>query len=247
MFNQAETIQPKIGTVPVEPMNVLILDNSEVDRKRLLRLCREAGLSMNATEAGTINEMQAALKETPFDIVFVDYLLTGADGLDAVELLMNTGDQSAVCIMIAGEARIDIAVEAMRRGCSDYLTKSTLSVESLQKSVATALERRMVSLALREERKKRQRLEQAVRRYADSASSEMRTILAGALRRVRKLRSLPLPSEHAIYLGDLEHSIDRLWDALPRLDSQADTALAPPEEETKAIMHHPSSAAREIH
>lgn len=247
MFNQAETVQNQLEPVPAEPMNVLILDDNEVDRKRLLRLCGEAGLNINPTEAATMEEMCAALNDTRFDIVFVDHMLMGEDGLAAVEILMDAQEQSAISIMIAGEGRIDIAVEAMRRGCSDYLTKSGLSVDALQKSVATALERRIVTLALNEEREKRQRLEQAVRRYATSASSEMRTILAGALRRVRKLRSLPLPSEHAIYLGDLEHSIDRLWDALPQIEKQAEIALAPPEGEAKAITHQPDQAPRGLH
>ena len=235
-----------MDTVPAEPMNILILDDSEVDRNRLLRLCRDAGLNIEATEAGSLADMRAALKETPFDIVFIDYLLMGEDGLEAVEVLMDATNQSAVSIMIAGEGRIDIAVEAMRRGCSDYLTKSSLSVEALQKSVATALERRMMNLALSDEREKRAKLEQAVRRYANSASGEMRSILAGALRRVRKLRSLSLSGEHAVYLGDLEHSIDRLWDALPQFGKQTATALFPLGDETKAITHNPSSEPPEV-
>jgi len=216
MLNPAEEIVTQSAQDNLRQMHILVLDDSEVDRKRLLRLCDEAGLNSVATEAATIAEMQAALKTVKFDLIFIDYLLVDEDGLDALDAVVTDPEQTATTIMIAGEGRVDIAVEAMRRGCSDYLTKSGLSVDSLQKSVATALERRMMGLALEEEREKRRRVEQSIRRYASECSVEMRTILAGTLRRVRKLRAHTKTQEHSSALGELERSIDRLWDALPQ-------------------------------
>ena len=206
-------------------MHVLVLDDSEVDRKRLLRLCEEAGLKASYKEASCIDEMRDALSEQAFDLVFIDYLLVGEDGIEALEHLLQDPSQSAISIMIAGDERIDIAVDAMRRGCADYLTKSSLSVDSLQKSVATALERRMKSMALEEEREKRRSLEKAVLRYASECSIEMRTILAGTLRRVRKLRTHARSAEFNEALGDLERSIDQLWDALPSFTGKHDLTL----------------------
>ncbi len=228
MLNQAKEIETEIAEMPGRQMSVLVLDDSEVDRKRVLRMCKDAGLNFIATEAETLDGMRAALDGQQFDLVLIDYLLVGEDGLDAVEMLASDPDQTAVSIMIAGEGRLDVAVEAMRRGCSDYLLKSEMSVAALQKSVATALERRIISFALKEERERRQKLEHAIRHYANSCSAEMRTILAGTLRRVRKLRSQKVTEDHAIQLGDLEASIDRLWDALPDFGAQATDALSEP-------------------
>jgi len=221
MLNPAREIEPSVSQGAMRQMHILILDDSEVDRKRLIRMCDTAGLNCIATEATNIGEMRQAMDAQSFDLVFIDYLLVDEDGLDAVDVLNDHPEQSATSIMIAGEGRIDIAVEAMRRGCSDYLTKSILSVETLQKAVATALERKMMSLTLEEERGKRQRLEQAVRHYANECSVEMRTILAGTLRRVRKLRTHAKSGDHAEAISDLEQSIDRLWDALPQFNETA--------------------------
>lgn len=222
MLNQAQDVPPKLYSEPPRRMNILILDDNEVDRKRLLRLCGDAGLDFSATEAASVREFQNALETASFDLVFIDYLLAGEDGLDAVNVLIRDTTQSAVSIMIAGEGRLDIAVEAMRRGCSDYLTKSGLSVEMLQKSVATALERRIMNLSLHNERDRRLKLELAVRHYANSCSMEMRTILAATLRRVRKLRSHKVSGDYAQQLGELEKGIDQLWDALPSLGDTTD-------------------------
>jgi DNA-binding NtrC family response regulator len=133
-------------------MQILVIDDSEIDRQRLIRLCRSAGLRFDATEVTTLAEMREALADTNFDIVFIDYLLAGEDGLQAVELLSGFPGQTGSSIMIAGEGRLDVAVEAMRRGCADYITKSGLTVEAIQKSIATSMERRMLSLSLHEER-----------------------------------------------------------------------------------------------
>lgn len=232
MLNQAQEIELDTAVGPKRQMSVLVIDDSEVDRKRVIRLCDEAGLNVIATEVGSLAEMRSALECQQFDLVFIDYLLVGEDGLGAVDMLVDDPDQSGVAIMIAGEGRIDIAVEAMRRGCSDYLIKSALTVDALQKSVAAALERRFMHLSLAEERDRRVKLENAVRHYANACSIEMRTILAGTLRRVRKLRTAKMTDEHSAQLGDLEASIDRLWNALPSFGQGASEAIenmkAPP-------------------
>ena len=119
MLNQAHTIEPKIALTPSRHMNILVLDDSEVDRKRILRLCTDAGLTFVPTEVPSIAEMQQALAAESFDLVLIDHMLVGENGLDAIDVLTDDPDQTAVSIMIAGEARIDVAVEAMRRGCSD--------------------------------------------------------------------------------------------------------------------------------
>lgn len=207
-------------------MNVLVLDDSEIDRQRLIRLCRKAGLAFQPTEASSLDDMRKALDETDFDLVFIDYLLVGGDGLEAVDLLMAHPTQKAASIMVAGEGRLDIAVEAMRRGCSDYVTKHDLSAEALQKSIATSVERRMLGASLEEERAQRLLLERTVRFYANACSADMRSILAATLRRVRKLRHHGKEGESfANDLGQVEAQIDLLWNALPAFGEACETAL----------------------
>ncbi len=225
MLNQAMKSNLGLSSEPARTLNILVLDDSEVDRRRLVRLCEDAGLHFSAMEAATISEFREALSGQAFDIVFIDYLLVDEDGLDAVRVLVNEANRGAVGIMVAGEGRMDVAIEAMRLGCSDYLTKSEISVESLRKSVATALERQLMAVSLSDERDRRAKLENAIRHYANTTSLEMRTILAGTLRRVRKLRAHKVSDAHAAQLRDLENSIEQLWDALPDFKESAILAL----------------------
>lgn len=215
-------------TVEDTPLPVLVLDDLQSDRERLLRLCMDAGLTVEATEVATIGEFREALDRQSYGLVFIDYLLVGETGLDAVDILVaHPAQQTAAAIMFAGEGRIDIAVDAMRRGCADYLTKSELTVDSLRKSVATAIERRLLISALSEERTLRREFEVATERYLDASRAEMRSILAAVLRRLRDLRRYAVREEElAVDLRTLEDNIDLLWNALP--DMRGLNTITPP-------------------
>ena len=228
MQSTGTSVAVKMADKSEATMRILVLDDSEIDRQRLIRLCRSAGLRFEATEVSTLAGMHDALSKDGFDIVFIDHMLAGEDGLQAIDHLMGLPGQTAAAIMIAGEGRLDIAVEAMRRGCSDYLTKGGLTVEAIQKSIATSIERRMLALTLQEERSRRLEFERSIRAYANTCSAEMRSLLAATLRRVRKLREHATGEAFSIDLADVETHIDRLWTAMPAFPEAWDATIAGP-------------------
>lgn len=223
----SDTHQAAAKNAPPKSMNVLILDDSEVDRQTILRLCNKAGLNSVVTQADTLESFVQALDQTAFDLIFIDYMLGANTGLEAVDIVMKHSDQTtAASIMIAGEGQIDIAVDAMRRGCADYLMKSMLTVESLQKSIATAIERQAVMAQFAEAGETRRALEASVRRYADASTAEMRNLLSATLRRVRLMRRHKAGPEFVRDLSTLELDIDQLWKALPKFRDDVAKELA---------------------
>lgn len=228
------TIQTHSEVAPKESqtkrMNVLVLDDSEVDRKMIIRLCNRAGLNCIMSEADSLSELKSALDHTCFDLIFVDYLLGADNGLDAIkEILKHKNQSAAASIMIAGAGQIDIAVEAMRLGCADYLTKSMLSVEALQKSVATAIERKVFMAQLADGKRTQDALEDSIRRYADASTAQMRELLSATLRRVRLMRRHKAGSDYSHDLNTLEVDIDKLWNALPNFKSKVTEAIESPQ------------------
>lgn len=205
--------------LPVQATRILILDDSETDRMRLRRCCESAGLHVEVTETDTLASFEVALADADFDLVFIDYMLVGETGLAAVDIYAALPlARRAPAIMLAGEGRIDIAVDAMRRGCADYVTKSELSVATLQKSIATAMER-----VLREA-ENRQGAEAA--RHAIGRIGEMRGILSATLRRVRNLRRHADGQDSFLQdLRQLEETVSRLWSAMPDLSEMPREAL----------------------
>lgn len=227
MTLHAQTHLTDVKNTPVKTMEVLVLDDSEVDRQSIVRLCDKVGLNCMTSEAGSLAEFSQALDTTSFDLVFIDYMLGADTGLDALDALLKHSNQAAAAsIMIAGEGQIQTAVEAMRMGCADYLTKSMLTVESLQKSIATAVERKAVMAQLSDDARTRRTLEANVRRYADTSSAEMRNLLSATLRRVRLMRRHKAGPDYVRDLSTLELDIDRLWEALPKFKTQVTKELS---------------------
>ena len=132
---------------------VLIVDDSELDRHRLKSVCKKTNLSMHIWEAESLAGMRNLLDTVLFDIVFLDFNLGLDTGLDALKILQSHEDQvNAIPIMLTSMSGHQTAVSAMRHGCADYLIKDELSVGSLQTSVDTAIERRILYAVVSEAR-----------------------------------------------------------------------------------------------
>jgi two-component system response regulator HydG len=75
-----------------------------------------------------------------FDLVVTDLVMQGVDGMEVLRLAKQA-DPTTEVIMVTGHGTIQTAVEAMRQGASDYITKP-LNVGELRDRVARALEHR---------------------------------------------------------------------------------------------------------
>ena len=195
----------------------LILDDSEVDRTRIRRICRQAELDLEFKQCGSIQEFAERLDGPAFDIVFLDYRLVQGDGLIALEMLRRHPIQKhAAAIMIAGEAQIQVAVDALKNGCNDFIVKENLGPNLIYRAVRNAIENRALKSALSSEEENRVRMQASLSRFAKSCGAEMRTILSSMLRHSRAMRrqaasGATLTTED---LGAMEKSCERLWDFL---------------------------------
>lgn len=72
------------------------------------------------------------------DVVFLDYMLGKATGLEVLQQLRAVGNVTPV-IMLTGQGDEQLAVKLMRAGATDYLAKSRLSPENLGQALRNAL------------------------------------------------------------------------------------------------------------
>jgi two-component system NtrC family response regulator len=100
----------------------LIVDDEETYAASLKRLLARRGV--RADVAGTFSDGLAFAKKNRYDLVILDYMLPDGNGLDLIEPIRALRPAPTVLMMTAF-GTIENAVEAMRRGANDYITKST--------------------------------------------------------------------------------------------------------------------------
>ena len=99
------------------PLNILVVDD-EANIRRTLSICLEAG-GHRVAGAGCAKDALAESARRPFDLAFVDLRLGAEDGLELIPALLAAAPWMKI-IVVTAYASIDSAVEAMKRGASDY-------------------------------------------------------------------------------------------------------------------------------
>ena len=82
--------------------------------------------------------------EKAFDVILVDWMMPGFDGMDVVEEIDKRSPNSAM-VMISGNPSVGRATEAMKRGAMDYVAKPFKPeeiIEVVKKAVQTEGDRR---------------------------------------------------------------------------------------------------------
>jgi DNA-binding NtrC family response regulator len=131
--------------------SILIVDD-EQDLLDLLRRSLEPDLNCRVATAASGEEALKRLAGEPFDLVLADIKMPGMDGLELLEIIKRRTPEQTVMMMTAF-GQIDTAVNAMKSGAYDFITKP-FEHETLVLRLEKALER---SALLREN----QRLQQA--------------------------------------------------------------------------------------
>ena len=99
---------------------VLIIEDEAVLAKNIRLYLERSGIE--ARTAGSAEEGIAQLTEFRPDVVILDYQLPGRNGLELLSEL-HRDDPHLPVIMLTGQASVDMAVEAMKLGAVDFLTK----------------------------------------------------------------------------------------------------------------------------
>lgn len=126
------------GDQPSKPLNILIADDDENDRKRVKLALKHSGLACIYTEASSIEEALKSCQDCAFDCALIDYRLTGQDGLAGIAALLERLPYLAI-IMITGYGDETVAVEAMKRGALDYIPKKNVDAQSIKRSIENAV------------------------------------------------------------------------------------------------------------
>ena len=117
------------------PATVLIVDDEKHTREGLelaLEDDYDVYLAENPEEAFNLLDAES------FDVVLTDLKMAGKSGMKVIDRAIQLPNRP-VCIMMTAYGTVDVAVEAMKRGAYDFLTKP-VNLEKLELLIGRALE-----------------------------------------------------------------------------------------------------------
>ena len=126
----------KRGTVS-ETARILLIDDEPGSREGLGLLLRREGYAVEAVDSGETG--LALLVKQPFEVIITDLFLPGVNGIDLLKRVKEMALPADV-ILITGQASAETAVEAMKEGAFDYVTKP-VNFDKIKVVVAKAVEK----------------------------------------------------------------------------------------------------------
>ncbi len=121
-------------------LNILVVDD-EANIRKTMNICLES-YGNQVTAVSNIHDAEAEARRQVFDLAFVDLRLGTDDGMDLIPILLSVSPWLKI-VVITAYASIDTAVEAMRRGATDYLEKPFKPEQLLLVAARVADMRRM--------------------------------------------------------------------------------------------------------
>ncbi len=234
-------------------LRVLLVEDSPDDAELLVRELRRGGLEIETHRVDDVPQLRSALTAGRWDVVLADHSGPHIDSGRALAAVREL-DADVPFIIVSGTISEEVAIEAMKAGASDFLTKGRLA------KLVPVIER---ELRQSEERRTRRRLEAEGREREQRAALELALAYDATLegwaralelrdseteghsRRVAALTdhlalALGVPEEERVHIhrGALLHDIGKM--AVP------DGILLKPgslnEDEWKILRQHPSHA-----
>jgi len=118
--------------------HIIVIEDDEGNRRGLLRALRREGHKVEGFELAepALDYLRA---NRDVCLVVTDLMLPGTDGFGVLQGAREISPRVGL-LMITGHASVESAVEAMKRGADDYLTKP-INLDELRKRVSTIIEK----------------------------------------------------------------------------------------------------------
>lgn len=115
---------------------ILVVDDDRDMRENIVEILTDDDFQISAAKNG--EEALEQTSKTAFDLVLLDLIMPGISGMEVLPLLKRESPAIRV-IMVTAFSTIDNAVDAMRKGADDYITKP-FKINELRMTVKKSLE-----------------------------------------------------------------------------------------------------------
>jgi len=122
--------------------NILVIDDELGIREGCKRVLKPQGFLIET--AASLREGLQKVRAGSYDLVLLDVMLPDGRGVDLVEQI-HAKDPNIVCVIITGYATVELAVNAIKVGAYDFISKP-FTADLLLMTVNQGLEKRRLSL-----------------------------------------------------------------------------------------------------
>jgi DNA-binding NtrC family response regulator len=121
-----------------EGIGILIVDDEASVRDSLYQWFKADGYRVDTAEDATTALQK--LQENPWDIILLDIKMPGMDGIELQNRIKQI-DKNIVTIIITAYAAVDTAIQALKDGAFDYVTKP-IDPDDLSRLIRNAIDKR---------------------------------------------------------------------------------------------------------
>jgi len=156
---------------------ILVVDDEETVRKNLEKLLRSDGYEVLTAENGEqgldIFQKVKDEKQGPIKVALVDIRMPGIDGIEVLKRIKESVPQTEV-IVITGHGAIESAIQALRMGAFEYITKP-IEYDELALGISRALEKQNI---IAERKRAEKQLKNA---YGELRDTHVQLVQAGKM------------------------------------------------------------------
>jgi two-component system, sensor histidine kinase and response regulator len=179
---------PTAGLIPLmdKIFKVLIIDDDPIDRLAVIRAFQGADFRTELLEAINCATGIELVNSHQFDCIFIDYRLPDGNGIELLQKLRQQGLRVPI-VSLTGQNDDQVAVDLMKAGASDYLSKSQISPAQLRQVFQNVMRVHAAELAVEVANHQREELLAQKEEFISRMTHDLQTPLVGANRMLELL------------------------------------------------------------
>jgi response regulator RpfG family c-di-GMP phosphodiesterase len=158
--------------------SILVVDDEDFIREIICRKLNGSGFQCDS--APSAEDALARIAQNNYDCVLSDIHMPGMSGVDLLRQIKLQNQDLAV-ILVTGAPDIDAALEAMRLGAYDHLSKP-LNLAALEMSVDRALEKKRLVEENREYQRNLESMVEERTKQLSAANEDLRRLFTGSIK-----------------------------------------------------------------
>ena len=169
---------PTVDPVDGPKASILVVDDEDFIREIICRKLNGSGFQCDS--APSAEDALARIAQNNYDCVLSDIHMPGMSGVDLLRQIKLQNQDLAV-ILVTGAPDIDAALEAMRLGAYDHLSKP-LNLAALEMTVDRALEKKRLVEENREYQRNLESMVEERTKQLSAANEDLRRLFTGSIK-----------------------------------------------------------------